>query len=623
MESTETKKEEGWIDFYDSFDDMFQFFCGNTTIHGTVRLNCSRRNKMKTSFWVVLFLVSFAMMYWQFGDIANQYWLYPTTTTIKLQAKSELFPAVTICNLNPYRFDKVDRYINQLDNLAQETLSSLYEYNASKTIQEDHNVVDLEDILANTSNQFNENFNLDYRIKLVKLQDNGQDPAVPGQRKFKVGFQLCNYSGEDCYYKSFWSGVDAIHEWYKFHFMNIMSKIPPVITLSGEDMVKNFIFACDFNGKTCNESEFTHFHHPTYGNCYTIKSQKNENSQNSTRPGKKYGVSLIVKAEQNDNMPLLSTAAGARVMIHNPLQPPLVEHEGFDIWPGTETSIRIRQDQVNHLGGKYSNCTSDGSGLGFGILYNTTYTVQACLQSCFQYKMIELCGCGYYFYPLPSNAEYCNYNKHPGWGHCFYRLYEKMLDQRLICFTQCPTQCTETIYRLSAGSAKWPSPKSKDWVIPLLSWQKGYNGTSNRSDVSKINIYYQEMSFQSFDDVPAMPVESLLISMGGLWSWWFGSSVLSVAEIAELIFDTVAMVIIVTYGWQKRKKAKKNDRQNGTIAANSVNQGPVSFIDAKCFSSLQTATLPDKELPMQNKSHFSNRNFTEKEIDTQRVTNVQ
>lgn len=41
---------------------------------------------------------------------------------------------------------------------------------------------------------------------------------------------------------------------------------------------------------------------------------------------------------------------------------------------------------------------------------------QACLVSCFQQLMVETCSCGYYFYPLPSGAEYCSYARHPAWG---------------------------------------------------------------------------------------------------------------------------------------------------------------------------------------------------------------
>ncbi|KAE8593002.1 hypothetical protein XENTR_v10018941 [Xenopus tropicalis] len=587
MESTEKEKKEGLIEFYDSFEDMLKFFCDNTTIHGTVRLNCSRENKMKTTFWLVLYFVAFAMMYWQFGQLTDQYWAYPTNTIIGLQSKGKIFPAVTICNLNPYRFDQVNMYINQLDQLAKETLYLLYEYEY-EVPESPQQVVDLQDLLNNVTGQFNGNFILDQSIVLQKLQENGSGPALPGQKKFKVGFKLCNSSG-DCYYKWFWSGFDAVHEWYKFHYINIMSNIPAVLNIAN-NFSRDYILTCHFNEMPCDEREYVHFHHPIYGNCFTINNHWKENSWYSSRPGKQYGLSIVVKTDLHDNMPLLSQAAGARIMIHNPNQPPLVEHQGFDIRPGTENSISVKQEEAIRLGGKYSQCTSDGSDLGIKILYNTSYTMQACLNSCFQYKMIEVCGCGYYFYPLPPGMEYCNYNKHPDWGYCFYQLYEKMLDHTLICFTQCPKQCKQTEYHLSAGTAKWPSPVSK--AKKLLSLQERYNSTSKRSDISKINVYYEELSYRSVEETPSVSVTMLLSSMGGLWSWWFGSSVLSVAEIAELVLDTVAMVIIVIYQW-KKQRAKRNDGTIGTDAASNI--CPVPYIDSKAFSSPQTGP-PGKEL---------------------------
>ncbi|KAM9299332.1 epithelial sodium channel subunit delta [Gastrophryne carolinensis] len=567
MEPANTEKtEEGLFEFYDSFSELFEFFCDNTTIHGTIRLNCSRRNKMKTGFWVVLYICSFGMLYFQFGDTFTKYWAYPTSLSINLQSSKTTFPGVTVCNLNPYRFEQVNEYLTQLDQMAQETLSTLYGYNESLPGNDKKEIVDLEVIMANVTSQVNERFQLDTSVKLVKLE---ADERSKG-KAFKVGFKLCNSSGDDCFYQSFWSGVDALHEWYKFQFMNIMSKIPPLMQISDEDFMKKFILTCDFNQQGCDRN-FSHFHHPTYGTCFTITGKPdNIDLWTSVKPGIQYGLTMIVKADQNDNMPMLSTVAGVKVMIHNPTQSPLVEHEGFDIWPGTETSLSLTEDQMQRLGKPYSDCTVDGSELDIKLLYNSSYTLQACLHSCFQYKMIELCGCGYYFYPLPPGEEYCNYNKHPGWGHCFYRLSAKLLDHRLVCFNYCPKQCTESVYRVSPGSAKWPSSVATEWIIPTLSSLYGYNSTSNRSELSKINIYFQELNFRSFEESPAINVQNVLSTMGNQWSFWFGSSVLSVVEIAELIFDVAALAIIITYAKHKRRQNINLEEGSQGITMNSL-----------------------------------------------------
>lgn len=99
----EEERKEGLIEFYDSFKDMFEFFCKNTTIHGTIRLVCSDSNKMKTAFWTLLLLASFGMLYWQFALMFSQYWAYPVVLTMSIDSEPKMFPAITICNLDPYR----------------------------------------------------------------------------------------------------------------------------------------------------------------------------------------------------------------------------------------------------------------------------------------------------------------------------------------------------------------------------------------------------------------------------------------------------------------------------------------------------------------------------------------
>lgn len=55
------------------------------------------------------------------------------------------------------------------------------------------------------------------------------------------------------------------------------------------------------------------------------------------------GISLVLRAEQQDHLPLLSTEAGIKVMVHKRDHTPFLEHRGFSIRPGTETTIGIRE----------------------------------------------------------------------------------------------------------------------------------------------------------------------------------------------------------------------------------------------------------------------------------------
>ena len=105
-----TEEEEALLEFHHSYRELFQFFCNNTTIHGAIRLVCSQHNRMKTAFWAVLWLCTFGMMYWQFGLLFGEYFSYPVSLNINLNSEKLVFPAVTVCTLNPYRSVSFHRF---------------------------------------------------------------------------------------------------------------------------------------------------------------------------------------------------------------------------------------------------------------------------------------------------------------------------------------------------------------------------------------------------------------------------------------------------------------------------------------------------------------------------------
>lgn len=108
---------------------------------------------------------------------------------------------------------------------------------------------------------------------------------------------------------------------------------------------------------------FQTFHHPTYGSCYTFNgvwaAQRPGITHGECQPqaewGRRHpgqpgltpllppGISLVLRTEQQDHLPLLSTEAGIKVMIHERDHTPFLEHQGFSIRPGTETTIGIRE----------------------------------------------------------------------------------------------------------------------------------------------------------------------------------------------------------------------------------------------------------------------------------------
>uniref|UniRef100_A0A8D2NG47 Epithelial sodium channel subunit alpha n=1 Tax=Zonotrichia albicollis TaxID=44394 RepID=A0A8D2NG47_ZONAL len=543
------EKREGLIEFYSSYQELFQFFCSNTTIHGAIRLVCSKKNKMKTAFWSVLFFLTFGLMYWQFGILYREYFSYPVNLNLNLNSDRLTFPAVTLCTLNPYRYSAIRKQLDKLDEITHQTLLDLYDYNMS---------LPQRDWPASSSQRRSSRSLLHHiqrhplrrqkRDNLVNLPENS--PSVD-KNDWKIGFVLCN-ENNDCFHQAYSSGVDAVREWYSFHYINILAQVPDAKALDESDF-ENFIYACRFNEATCDKANYTHFHHPLYGNCYTF----NDNSSSvwtSSMPGINNGLSLVVRTEQNDFIPLLSTVTGARVMVHDQNEPAFMDDGGFNVRPGIETSISMRKEITERLGGSYSDCTEDGSDVPVQNLYSSRYTEQVCIRSCFQLNMVERCGCAYYFYPLPRRAEYCDYTKHKAWGYCYYKLLAEFKADVLGCFHKCRKPCKMTEYQLSAGYSRWPSAVSEDWVFYMLSQQNKYNITSKRNGVAKVNIFFKEWNYKTNGESPAFTVVTLLSQLGNQWSLWFGSSVLSVMELAELVLDFIAITFILGFRWFRSRQ---------------------------------------------------------------------
>ncbi|XP_071073938.1 amiloride-sensitive sodium channel subunit delta isoform X2 [Dasypus novemcinctus] len=526
---SQSPPEEGLVELPGSFSELLAFFCTHATIHGAIRLVCSSRNRLKTASWGLLFLGALGVLYCQFALLFAQYWRHPAIMTVSVHSERKLFPAVTLCDMNPQRPRPLRRHLEALDAFARENLHSLYKFNLSEEGQPG--------VTAPSAEDPGPAFQLDRAVRLQRL-------SPPG-RPTRVGFQLCNGTGGDCFHRAYSLGAAAVREWYRFHYLDVLALLPTAHEDAPQSHGDHFVFSCHYDGQACQAENFQTFHHPTHGSCYTFSG-----FWSAPRAGVTHGISLILRTEQRGHLPLLSTKAGIKAMVHERSHAPFLEHRGFSVRPGTETTIGIREDEVHRRGRPYGNCTDGVEGVDVPLLYNASYTSQACLVSCFQQLMLQTCSCGYYLLPLPPGGQHCSSARNPAWGHCFYRLYRDLETHRLPCFSRCPRPCRETSYKLSAGTSRWPSPKSADWILAVLGGREPRNQSQSaqpRSNIAKVNIFYQELNYRTVNETPLYSVPQLLSAMGSLWSLWFGSSVLSVLELLELLLDATALALLLGY----------------------------------------------------------------------------
>ncbi|KAG8429660.1 hypothetical protein GDO86_019570, partial [Hymenochirus boettgeri] len=311
---------------------------------------------------------------------------------------------------------------------------------------------------------------------------------------------------------------------------------------------------------------FTHIYDPDYGNCYIFNwGQEGQELMRSANPGADFGLKLVLDIEQDEYIPFLQTTAAARLILHQQRSFPFVKDLGIYAMPGTETSIAVLVDQLEHMEAPYSACTTDGSDIPVKNLYaqyNSSYSIQSCLRSCYQEQMVQTCHCAYYQLPLPDGSEYCNNKVHPDWVPCYYSLRDSVA-VRENCISLCHPPCNDSNYKMVISMADWPSVGAEDWIFHVLSYEKKSSPdiTVNRNGIIRLNIYFQEFNFRNIAESAATNVVWLLSNLGGQFGFWMGGSVLCIVEFGEILIDCMWITILKLLAWNKDRKQRRRRPQ--------------------------------------------------------------
>ncbi|XP_077323277.1 uncharacterized protein LOC143956976 [Lithobates pipiens] len=149
------------------------------------------------------------------------------------------------------------------------------------------------------------------------------------------------------------------------------------------------------------------------------------------------------------------------------------------------------------------------------------------------------------------------------------------------CTSGSTTRLTD--YQLNAGYSRWPTKVSEDWVLHTLT----QSNLTERDGVAKLNFYFQEMNYKTIQESPTINMVTLLSLLGSQWSLWFGSSVLSVVEMGELVFDVAAISLIVLLH-------RYRNRKTPSVEETGRDPTPVSFAATERRSSHNPHIIPSQ-----------------------------
>ena len=238
--------------------------------------------------------------------------------------------------------------------------------------------------------------------------------------------------------------------------------------------IESILAGCRYKGKTCSREDFELYRDPYYLNCYTFK----DINYNKTYPHILGGLSLVLKGEiqkikEYDVYSYSANTGGFRVVIHDPGSEPFLIHEGFDIIPGTSTSVTLSETRIERLGKPYAECKSE-SVTRFGNV-ERKYTRTLCRHVCIIKLILDKCGCMIHRSPYQlmnrANTTICtNLNKN-NFKETFNRIlcqvnqYKNLLENEASSCNDCLLPCDEHIYQRLNSYAIWPQISMLDEFI--------------------------------------------------------------------------------------------------------------------------------------------------------------
>lgn len=86
-------------------------FASRTTLHGIHHIFRHRRYTVRNLLWLLAFLGSLALLVHAYAKCVGLYFQYPHSTQLEEETEhNKIFPAVTICNLNPARLSQLSSH---------------------------------------------------------------------------------------------------------------------------------------------------------------------------------------------------------------------------------------------------------------------------------------------------------------------------------------------------------------------------------------------------------------------------------------------------------------------------------------------------------------------------------
>ncbi|XP_050416629.1 amiloride-sensitive sodium channel subunit beta isoform X2 [Patella vulgata] len=275
------------------------------------------------------------------------------------------------------------------------------------------------------------------------------------------------------------------------------------------------------------------------GRCFVFNHNATDRlSADST--GTKGGLSFIASINQAGYLVSDSPAAGLKVSIHDPDEPPQTANYGILASPGASTSIGIRKTSYKFLPAPFkaygdSSCiVNDDPSLLSKMKYSSVYNRETCIRECLGELTVKNCSCKSVTEPDFLPYPYCTLQQ-------LVDCYRPLLDTyygndhaEVLC--DCPRLCFFNLYHTRTSMAMFPSvPATRVLTVNnVIDEQR-----DARTGVLDITIFYENFLLEEIHHVGQYSYTSVIGTVGGQMGLFLGASIITIAEFIEILLWSV------------------------------------------------------------------------------------
>ncbi|XP_072050209.1 acid-sensing ion channel 1A-like [Amphiura filiformis] len=512
----------------------------NLGAHGIPNIKRAQ-NVYRKCFWILAFLCGMGLFSWHCYESVTKFLDKDVTVNLDVHYHPKLqFPAITICNLNPVKGSLL-KHFTDLDNMLGSGWAPPHGKSPSPPTMPTR--------MSPSSS----------------TQQNNTMPAAasntPNRKKRYQDWENTDYHQMDSRHSLIDATTDIIGA------MDYEQRVE-----TGHDL-KDMLLSCTFQGYPCTPNNFTWFYNYLYGNCYTFNLGLDSKIHEVTTAGPLLGLTMSLYIEQDEYIPDIQQGAGIRVEIHSQKSMSFPEDKGLNVAPGTEAFISVRKTFIDRKGKPFTNCTTETNSTIFSEYFpHVKYSKLMCEKDCFYRAVLFVCNCSDVRYRYDDSQIACN-STNPKDVGCIRMLESRAAD--IPC--GCTFACQEDIFKYVVSYSLWPNDKHKPVVQNGIREMSDHLKKSVENDTSfveknvvKINVYYDELTYDFIYHTETYGKYDLLSDLGGNVGLWIGISVLTIVEILELFYDVIMLCCVKVKSAGERPATDKKNNSDVELVDNNA-----------------------------------------------------